>query len=81
MGKEVVIPNSKISVTYRDKLRQRSVVDFEQGIVKVELAMRQNRAKYSQAIKKKLATAVKQAILQGPDERSIIEISKNPPPR
>lgn len=76
-GKEVVIPNSKISVTYRDKLKQRSVVDFEQGIVKVELAMKPNRAKYSQAIKKKLGTALKQAILQGPDERSIIEISKN----
>jgi len=75
-GSEAVVPSAKTSVTYRDNMKQRSVVDFEQGKVKVELAL--TEVKDSGAVERQLANAVEDTLLQGPDERSMLEIAKNP---
>lgn len=75
-----VVPDSTLDVTYRNNLKQRSIVDYENGTVKVELAVKPYKAKNSKAIKNELANAVEQTLLQGPDDRSIIEIAKNPEP-
>ncbi len=76
-GAETVIPDSNISVTYRDNLKQRSIVDYETGIIKVEVAFGDERIK-SAEISDKIAQAVEQTLLQGTDERSIIEVAENP---
>jgi len=81
-GKEAVIPDSKRDVTYRDNYKQRSIVDYDGGVVKIELALRPNSAKNPKTIHRKLVAAVKKTIKQTPDNRSIIEIAKRPtPPR
>lgn len=79
-GKETVIPDSKRDVTYRDNFKQRSIVDYDEGVVKVELALTPSIAKSSRITQQKLVDAVKETIAQGPDERSIVEIAKQPDP-
>jgi len=78
-GGEAVVPDSKTSVTYRDNLNQRSIVDYEQGQVKVELAISPERSDSREALNK-LADAVQQTLLQPPDNRSVIDIARNPTP-
>jgi membrane-bound lytic murein transglycosylase C len=75
-GTDTVVPSAKTSVTYHNNMNQRSVVDFEQGKVKVELAL--SDAHDPRAAEHHLANAVEATLLQGPDERSIIDIAKNP---
>ncbi|WP_455203479.1 murein transglycosylase domain-containing protein [Kaarinaea lacus] len=77
-GDDAVVPDSKTDVTYRDNLQQRSIVDYEDGTVHVELAL--DQVPNANAVVKKLADAVEQTIKQAPDERSIIEIAENPTP-
>ena len=79
-GKEAVIPDAKRDVTYRNNYRERSIVDYDEGVVKVELAFKANKAKNPKMLQRRLAAAVKTAIEQGPDERSIIEIAEHPTP-
>ena len=75
-GTDTVVPSAKTAVTYRDNMKQRSVVDYEQGKVKVELAL--PPAHDAQMAERDLANAVEDTLLQGPDERSMIDIAKNP---
>jgi membrane-bound lytic murein transglycosylase C len=75
-GTDTVVPSAKTAVTYRDNMKQRSVVDYEQGKVKVELALSDGHD--SHAMEHRLANAVEETLLQGPDVRSIIDIAKNP---
>jgi len=79
-GKEAVIPDSKRDVTYRDNYKQRSIVNYDEGVVKVELALKPGIAKNPKTAHRKLAAAIKKTIEQAPDERSIIEIAKRPTP-
>ena len=79
-GKEAVLPAATQDVTYRDNFKQRSIVDYDEGVVKVELALKPDAAQNTKSTHQKLVTAIKQAIEQGPDDRSIIEIAKNPTP-
>lgn len=79
-GKEAVIPDSKRDVTYRNNFKQRSIVNYDKGVVKVELALKPSIAKNASTSRRKLVSAVKKAINQSADERSIIDIAKNPTP-
>lgn len=79
-GKEAVVPDAKRDVTYRDNLKQRSIVDYAEGVVKVEVAVPLFSAEHRDAAVQKLEQAIDQAIRQGPDDRSIIEIAKKPAP-
>ncbi len=79
-GRETVVPDAKHDVTYRDSLKQRSIVDYAKGVVKVEVAVHSFSEEHRQAAIEKLEQAIEQAILQGPDDRSIIEIAEHPTP-
>ncbi|MDH5326136.1 MAG: murein transglycosylase domain-containing protein [Gammaproteobacteria bacterium] len=79
-GNEAVVPSADIEVTYRDNLSQRSVVNYEHGTVKVELAVSPTKAKYQDGVQQKMAGAVQATIVQPPDDRSIVEMAKQPEP-
>ena len=79
-GKEAIVPDAKRDVTYRDNYKQRSIVDYDEGLVKVELALKPDNAKNSKSMHRQLMTAVEETVNQTPDDRSIIEIAKNPTP-
>jgi membrane-bound lytic murein transglycosylase C len=79
-GAETVVPDAKRDVTYRDNLTQRSIVDYEAGLVKVELVVPPAKAEDTQAVKAALASAVTQTLQQGPDDRPITEVATNPAP-
>lgn len=79
-GKEAVVPSAKRDVTYRNKLKERSIVDYEKGLVKVELALIPGKASTEQEMYDKLERAIENTIFQSADFRSIEEIAKNPEP-
>ncbi len=79
-GKEAVLPSARRDVTYRNNLKERSVVDYEEGLVKVELALMPSKISNEQEVYNKLELAIERTILQGADIRSIEEIAKNPEP-
>jgi len=81
-GKETVMPSAKHNVTYRNNFKERSIVKYDEGVVKIELALKPNIAKNPKHVQRKLIAAIKKTIKQGPDNRSIIKIAKRPsPPR
>lgn len=79
-GKEAVVPSAKRDVTYRSNLKERSIVDYEKGLVRVELALMPSKARNEQEMYDKLELAIERAILQKADLRSIEEIAENPEP-
>ena len=79
-GKETVLPDARRDVTYRDRMRQRSIVDYAEGVVKVEVALKPGSAKHRAEAIRRLEDAIEKTILQGPDQRSIVEIAENPEP-
>ena len=79
-GSESVMPAAKQDVTYRDNYKQRSIVDYDEGVVKVELALKPDTAQNNKRNHRQLVAAVKQTIEQSPDDRSIIDIVKQPTP-
>ncbi len=81
-GKEAVMPSAKRDVTYRNNFKERSIVDYDEGMVKIELALKPGIAKNPKHRQRKLISAIKKTIKQGPDNRSIIKVAKRPsPPR
>jgi membrane-bound lytic murein transglycosylase C len=79
-GSAAEMPDAKRDVTYRNHLTQRSIIDYEQGEVRVELAVKPAQAKNRAQLKNELATAVGDTLLQQQDNRSIEEIAANPEP-
>jgi len=79
-GGEAVLPDARRDVTYRDRMRQRSIIDYAEGVVKVEVTMTPGAAARRAAAVHRLEHAIEQTILQGPDERSIVEIAESPEP-
>lgn len=79
-GKESVIPDAKHDVTYRNNFKERSIVDYDEGVVKVEIALKSDKSQNPKSLLHKMAAAIKETIEQGPDDRSIIEIAKQPTP-
>ena len=77
-GGKVVAPSAKVNVTYQKNLTQRSIMDFSDGSIKVELALDAEKSDLPSAVRKKLALAIQHAILVGADSRSIIDIAKQP---
>jgi len=44
-GKEAVMPSAKRDVTYRNNFKERSIVNYDEGMVKIELALKPDIAK------------------------------------
>ena len=79
-GDDTVLPDARTDVTYRDNYKQRSIIDYEQGKVSVELAIKEDQTSDKKRVRHSLEQAIEQTILQTPDERSIIDIAKHPEP-
>lgn len=77
-NKKSVIPNKKRDVSYQNKLKQRSIIDYTKGIVKVDIALDPGDAKNKDLIRKKMQQALKDTLKRGRDKRSIIDIANNP---
>ncbi|MDY0132537.1 MAG: murein transglycosylase domain-containing protein [Desulforegulaceae bacterium] len=75
--KNSVVSDKKQYVSYFNKLRERNIIDFEEGRVKIEIVLSSDQ-KNDKNIKSKLKESLKNAIIQKPDTRSITEISKSP---
>lgn len=79
-SKKAVMPDKKVWVQYRDSMRERNIVDFEKGNATVEIAVDPDEAKDKKELLEKLKKAIEKTVTSKPDERSIIEIAKNPEP-
>ena len=77
-NKKSVIPNNKRHVSYQKNLKQRSIIDYNKGKVKVEIALSPKEAKNPKLVKRKMEQALKTTLNLGTDKRSIIEIAKQP---
>jgi len=72
------IPTNTTDVSYQKALKQRSIIDYKTGHIKVELAVSPNDANNAELIQKQMQDAIKATLNRGRDSRSIIEIAKNP---
>ncbi|MDH5516969.1 MAG: murein transglycosylase domain-containing protein [Gammaproteobacteria bacterium] len=72
------IPTNTRDVSYQDNMNQRSIIDYETGQIKVELALSPDAAKNTALVQKQMQKAINSALNRGSDTRSIIEIAKNP---
>ena len=77
-GKDNAVPGGKRWVSYIDKLNQRSVVDFEQGVVTVEIALPMEQADDGEQSKKQLEQALLKAMKQGDDKRPMQQVAQQP---
>jgi len=76
--KKAVIPTKKRDVSYLGNLKQRSIIDYDKGQVKVDIAVTPEEAGNKALLQKKMQKALNKALKQGSDKRSIIEIAKKP---
>ncbi len=72
------VPGKTIDVSYQDNLNQRSIIDYKNGKVKVEVIVSNADAKNSALIQQKMQQALRNALNRGRDKRSIIDIAKSP---
>ena len=76
--KKAVIPTKKRDVSYLSNLKQRSIIDYDKGQVKVDIAVTPEEARNKALLQKKMQSALNKALKQGSDKRSIVEIAKKP---
>jgi membrane-bound lytic murein transglycosylase C len=76
-NKNVIISGQKIYVSYFNKLRERSIIDFENGIVKLEFIISVKEFN-KETFEQRIIDSIANSICQKPDTRSIIEISHDP---
>eukprot|EP00767_Chilomastix_cuspidata_P008372 gnl/Chilomastix_cuspidata/9590.p1 GENE.gnl/Chilomastix_cuspidata/9590~~gnl/Chilomastix_cuspidata/9590.p1 ORF type:complete len:414 (-),score=26.35 gnl/Chilomastix_cuspidata/9590:271-1401(-) len=76
--KNAVMPDKKVWVQYRDNMKERNIVDFEKGEAVVEIAVTSDEAKDKKKLIEKVKKAVEKTVTTKPDNRSVIDIAKNP---
>jgi membrane-bound lytic murein transglycosylase C len=76
--KNSVISDKKQYVSYFNDLTERNIIDFENGLVKVQIIVQEKDLKNLGEIKSRLEKSVERAVVQKPDYRSITQIAKNP---
>lgn len=77
-GDETKIPNPRQDVTYRNNQSERSIINYEEGSVVVEIAVNLNKSMRKKQLAEQLSQAITDVIVSGPDTRSIIEMAENP---
>jgi len=77
-NKKSVIPSKKQDVSYQNKLKQRTIIDYKKGLVKVDIALDPRDAKNKDLVRQRMQQALKDTLKRGRDKRSIIDIAKNP---
>ncbi len=78
--KQAVVPSSSTMVDYSDDMSQRSVVDFERGKVKVEVAIDPSKGETIDEGRERLKRLIEKTLLAPADTRPITEIVKKPEP-
>lgn len=77
-GRDNVIPDKTNWVSYIDDLDQRSVVDFENGSIEVEVAIPADQSIDDNQARKKLEQTLIKAMKMGDDKRPIQQIAQQP---
>jgi membrane-bound lytic murein transglycosylase C len=77
-NKNNVLPQANNWVSFYGDLGHRSVVDFEHGVVEVEIAVPTQQNVSAADARKQLAATILKTLHQGADNRSMIEISQHP---
>jgi membrane-bound lytic murein transglycosylase C len=72
------VDDKKTWVSYQGDLRHRSIVDFESGVVNVEVAVPVDRPVSDNEAREDLKQTIVNTLNQGTDTRSILEIAKQP---
>lgn len=75
-GNDNEVPDKTRWVSYIDSLNQRSVVDFEQGVVDVKIAV--DKSVTSDEAKRQLESALVKVMQQGGDRRPMQQLAKQP---
>ena len=73
-----VTPNSKIWVSFQGDLDHRSIVDFEKGTIDIEIAIPSTQKISDADARKQLQDTITKTLHLGSDNRSVIDIAKNP---
>jgi len=76
--KNNVLPQANNWVSFHGDLGHRSVVDFEQGIINIEIALPAQQNMAADEARRQLETTIIKTLNQGADNRSMIEISQQP---
>ncbi len=76
--KNTITPNSKNWVSFQGDLNHRSIVDFEKGTVDIEIAIPSDQSISDTEAKKQLQDTITKTLKLGRDNRSVIDIAKNP---
>ena len=74
---EAVMPDQHRWVEYQDAMRNRRIVDFEDGVGEVAVAVDSEEIDWKK-IKEQLSDSIVETITESPDSRSIIDIAKKP---
>jgi len=77
-GDATVTPDPRQDVTYRNNQTERSIINYEEGKVIVEIAINLDKSMNKKRIARQLSDAIADILVNGPDTRSIIEIAENP---
>jgi len=76
--KNTVTPNSKNWISYQEDLQHRSIVNFENGTVDIEIAIDADVHTTDSEAQKQLQQTIINSLQLGSDKRSIIELAKQP---
>lgn len=77
-AKDEKLPNRSTHVEYGNNLSERRVVDLENGVVEIEIALDAKELKDQVEVQKRVARLLINTLNQAPDQRSIIDIAKKP---
>ncbi|MBI3187201.1 MAG: DUF3393 domain-containing protein [Gammaproteobacteria bacterium] len=77
-SKHNVLPQANNWVSFHGDLNHRSVVDFENGIINVEVAVPAQQNISPDEARNRLANTIFKTLNQGADNRSMIEIAQQP---
>lgn len=73
-----VVSTKSIWAEYQENMQQRHIVDFEKGLVTVEVILESNTAKSKKSIQNKLNNALINSLSATADTRSIIKMVNSP---
>jgi len=77
-GDETELPSADQDVVYRNDQTERSVINYKNGSVVVEIAVNLDKSKNIRRLAEQLSNAIADVIVSGPDTRSVTEMAKDP---
>ena len=77
-SKNQIKPGAYNWISYQGDMRHRSIVDFRQGTINVEIAVDKPDASKPEKIDRELQNTIVNTLRQGADTRSMLELAKHP---